>query len=35
MSATDLEFPDGSFDQVYSMHAIEHIPDAEARPSPR
>ena len=28
MSATDLEFPDGSFDQVYSMHAIEHIPDA-------
>jgi ubiquinone/menaquinone biosynthesis C-methylase UbiE len=30
MSATDLEFPDGSFDQVYSMHAIEHIPDAGA-----
>ena len=30
MSATDLEFPDASFDQVYSMHAIEHIPDAEA-----
>jgi ubiquinone/menaquinone biosynthesis C-methylase UbiE len=30
MSATDLEFPDGSFDQVYSMHAIEHIPNAGA-----
>ena len=30
MSATDLDFPDGSFDQVYSVHAIEHIPDAKA-----
>ena len=26
MSATDLEFEDGTFDSVVSFHAIEHIP---------
>jgi ubiquinone/menaquinone biosynthesis C-methylase UbiE len=25
--ATALEFPDGSFDLVYSYHALEHMPD--------
>jgi SAM-dependent methyltransferase len=25
--ATALDFPDGSFDLVYSYHALEHIPD--------
>ncbi len=25
--ATSLDFPDGSFDFVYSYHALEHIPD--------
>lgn len=25
--ATALEFPDGTFDLVYSYHALEHIPD--------
>ena len=25
--ATALEFPDASFDHVYSYHALEHIPD--------
>ena len=25
--ATDLDFPDAFFDQVYSYHALEHIPD--------
>ena len=27
MDATDLKFPDNSFDKVYSLHTIEHIPD--------
>ena len=27
MDATNLEFPDSSFDKVYSLHTIEHIPD--------
>jgi SAM-dependent methyltransferase len=30
MSATSLEFEDGSFDAVVSFHAIEHIPDIDA-----
>ncbi len=29
MSATHLEFDDGSFDAVVSFHAIEHIPPVE------
>jgi len=28
--ATRLEFADGSFDAVYSFHALEHIPDYRA-----
>jgi len=27
MDATDLKFPDTTFDKVYSLHTIEHIPD--------
>ena len=27
MDATNLTFPDNSFDKVYSLHTIEHIPD--------
>jgi ubiquinone/menaquinone biosynthesis C-methylase UbiE len=27
MSATRLEFPDASFDKVYSFHTIEHVAD--------
>jgi len=27
MDATNLDFPDNSFDKVYSLHTIEHIPD--------
>jgi ubiquinone/menaquinone biosynthesis C-methylase UbiE len=27
MSATGLDFPDASFDKVYSFHTIEHVPD--------
>ena len=27
MDATKLDFPDVSFDKVYSVHTIEHIPD--------
>ncbi|MGH8927741.1 MAG: class I SAM-dependent methyltransferase, partial [Acidimicrobiia bacterium] len=30
MSATDLQFEDGSFDAVVSFHAVEHIPAIEA-----
>ncbi|OHA64756.1 MAG: hypothetical protein A2843_02455 [Candidatus Wildermuthbacteria bacterium RIFCSPHIGHO2_01_FULL_48_27b] len=29
MDATHLEFPDNSFDKVYSLHTIEHIPDLQ------
>ena len=27
MDATNLDFPDSSFDRVYSLHTIEHVPD--------
>ncbi len=27
MDATSIEFPDNSFDKIFSMHTIEHIPD--------
>jgi ubiquinone/menaquinone biosynthesis C-methylase UbiE len=27
MPATELRFPDGHFDKLYSFHTIEHIPD--------
>lgn len=27
MDATNLAFPDNSFDKAYSLHTIEHIPD--------
>lgn len=27
MDATSLDFPDESFDKVYSSHTIEHVPD--------
>ena len=30
MNACELEFPDGTFDLVYSFHALEHIPDYKA-----
>jgi ubiquinone/menaquinone biosynthesis C-methylase UbiE len=30
MDATNLDFPDGEFDAVVSIHAIEHIPDLDA-----
>ena len=29
MDATNLDFPNSSFDKVYSFHTIEHIPDLE------
>ena len=30
MDATSLQFPDNSFDKIYSLHTIEHIPDVKA-----
>ncbi len=28
--ATNLRFPDGTFDKVFSLHTIEHVPDPGA-----
>ncbi len=30
MDATSLQFPDNSFDKIYSLHTIEHITDVKA-----